>query len=77
MEKWKIRKNTQKVIRPKLPLDKLRFDFRLKIRTQRKQLHLVVVSITFHFCSTPQSGSGSRGSVHKSGSRGSSSRVFY
>ena len=37
----KYPKNTKKVIRPKLPLDSLRFDFRLKIRIQRKKLHMV------------------------------------
>ena len=49
-EKRKIRqipKSTQKVIRPKLPLDELRFDFRLKIRTQRKKLHLMMAPIIF------------------------------
>ena len=49
MYKMKSRKNTQKVIRPKLPLDGLRFDFRLKIRTQRKKLRLMMVSSKFQF----------------------------
>ena len=40
-------KNTKKVIRPKLPLDSRRFDFRLKIRIQRKKLHVMTVSIAF------------------------------
>ena len=49
MQKLKIREKTQEVIRPKLPVDELRFDFHSKIRTQRKKLHPVMVPITFRF----------------------------
>ena len=45
----KNRRHTQQVIRPKLPLDELRFDSRLKIRTQRKKLHLMMVPSTAQF----------------------------